>query len=95
MSKLKHLLDLAYELPGFEYNWVCAVCLLNAKSGILLEFQYRDPDHPLFVYVDSDDDQTPWVCCVHCRHKFHLSCITCFTISELHLAVDEFTCCHH
>ena len=38
------LLDLAHELPGWEYKWTCAICLINAKAGILLEFQLRDID---------------------------------------------------
>ena len=51
------LLDLAHELPGWEYKWTCAICLINAKAGILLEFQLRDIDNHLFVYFDTD--QTP------------------------------------
>ena len=35
------LLDLAHDLPGWEYKWTCAICLINAKAGILLEFQLR------------------------------------------------------
>ena len=29
------LLDLAHDLPGWRYKWTCAVCLINAKAGIL------------------------------------------------------------
>ena len=39
--KYQHLLDTAHDMPGYEYNWICAVCLINGKSGILLEFQLR------------------------------------------------------
>ena len=39
------LLDLAYESRGFQYNWICAVCLLNAHSGVILEFQFLDELH--------------------------------------------------
>ena len=83
------LLDLAHELPGWEYKWTCAICLINAKAGILLEFQLRDIDSHLFVYFDTDE--TPWVQC-RCKHKFHLKCVTCFTAEEL-LATDAFVCC--
>ena len=84
------LLDLAHELPGWEYKWTCAICLINAKAGILLEFQLRDIDNHLFVYFDTD--QTPWVQCRRCKHKFHLKCVTCFTAEEL-LATGAFVCC--
>ena len=35
------LLDLADDLPGWRYKWTFAICLINAKAGILLEFQFR------------------------------------------------------
>ena len=66
------LLDLAHDLPGWRYKWTCAICLINAKAGILLEFQLRDIANHLFVYFDTD--QTPWVRCRRCKHKFHLKC---------------------
>ena len=46
------LLDLAHDLPGWRYKWTCAICLINAKAGILLEFQLRDIANHLFVYFD-------------------------------------------
>ena len=84
------LLDLAHELPGWEYKWTCAICLINAKAGILLEFQLRDIDNHFFLYFDTDE--TPWVQCSRCKHKFHLKCVTCFTAEEL-LATGDFVCC--
>ena len=84
------LLDLAHDLPGWRYKWTCAICLINAKAGILLEFQLRDIANHLFVYFDTD--QTPWVRCRKCKHKFHLTCITCMTSAEL-LATGDFVCC--
>ena len=84
------LLDLAHDLPGWYYKWTCAICLINTKAGILLEFQLRDIDNHLFVYFDTD--QTPWVRCRRCKHKFHLKCVTCFTAEEL-LATGDFVCC--
>ena len=84
------LLDLTHDLPGWRYKWICACCLINAKAGILLEFQLRDIDNHLFVYFDTD--QTPWVMCRKCKHKFHLTCITCMTAEEL-LATGYFVCC--
>ena len=90
--EFNHYLDLAYESPGYRYNWVCAVCLLNAHSGVLLEFQLLDELHTIFVYFDANEE--PWVKCRKCQHKFHLSCITCFTVEEL-LATGDFVCCSH
>ena len=84
------LLDLTHDLPGWSYKWICACCLINAKADILLEFQLRDIDNHLFVYFDTD--QTPWVWCRKCKHKFHLTCITCMTAGEL-LATGDFVCC--
>ena len=84
------LLDLAHDLPGWYYKWTCAICLINAKAGILLEFQLRDIDNHLFVYFDTD--QMPWVRCRRCKHKFHLKCVTCFTAEDL-LATGDFVCC--
>ena len=66
------LLNLAHDLPGWRYKWTCAICLINAKAGILLEFQLRDIANHLFVYFDTDE--TPWVRCRRCKHKFHLKC---------------------
>ena len=84
------LLDLAHDLPGWRYKWTCAICLINAKAGILLEFQLRDIVNHLFVYFDADE--TPWVRCRRCKHKFHLKCVTCFTAKDL-LATGDFVCC--
>ena len=84
------LLDLTHDLPGWSYKWICACCLINAKAGILLEFQLRDIANHLFV--DFDTDHTPWVRCRKCKHKFHLTCITCMTLAEL-LATGDFVCC--
>ena len=84
------LLDLTHDLPGWSYKWICACCLINAKAGILLEFQLRDIANNLFVYFDTDE--TPWVRCRRCKHKFHLTCITCMTPAEL-LATGDFVCC--
>ena len=81
------LLDLAHDLPGWRYKWTWAICLINAKAGILLEFQLRDIANHLFVYFDTD--QTPWVRCSRCKHKFHLKCVICFTAEEL-LATGDF-----
>ena len=84
------LLDLAHDLPGWRYKWTCAICLINAKARILLEFQLRDIYNHLFVYFDTDE--TPWVRCRRCKHKFHLKCVTCFTAEEL-LATGDFVRC--
>ena len=86
----QHLLDTAHDMPGYEYNWICAVCLINGKSGILLEFQLRDIDNHLFVYFDTD--QTPWLMCRKCKHKFHLNCFTYMSVED-QLATGDFTCC--
>ena len=86
------LLNKAYESPGYQYNWICAICLRNANSGVLLEFQLLDDEHDIFVYFDND--KTPWLRCRRCLHKFHLSCVTCFTIEE-QLATGDFVCCRH
>ena len=83
-------INLAHDMPGYEYKWICSVCLLNAISGFLLEFQLQDTDNNLFVYFDSD--QTPWLMCRKCKQKFHLACITCLTPPE-QLATGEFVCC--
>ena len=83
-------INLAHDMPGYEYKWICSVCLLNAISGVLLEFQLQDTDDNLFVYFDSD--QTPWLMCRKCKHKFHLACITCLTPQE-QLATGDFVCC--
>ena len=93
MSKMNHLLDLAHNMPGYEYKWVCAVCLVNAISGVILEYQVLDSDNNLFVVFDSDD--TPWVQCKFCYHKFHLHCITCLTVEETLLTGVFFNCCQH
>ena len=40
---------------------------------------YANPgniDNNLFVYFDTDE--TPWVQCRMCKHKFHLKCVTFF-----------------
>ena len=84
------LLNLAHDMLGYEYKWICAVCLINAKSGILLEFQLRDIDNHLFVYFDTD--QSPWLMCRKCKHKFHLNCITCMSVEE-QLSTGDFVCC--
>ena len=84
------LLDLAHDLPGWRYKLTCAICLNNAKAGILLEFQLRDITNHLFVYFDTDE--TLWVRCRRCKHKFHLKCVTCFTAGEL-LTTGDFVCC--
>ena len=81
------LLHLAHDLPGWSYKWICACHFINAKAGILLEFQLRDIDNHLFVYFDTD--QTPWVRCRKSKHKFR---ITCMTPQEL-LATGDFVCC--
>ena len=47
------LFDLAHDLPGWRYKWTCDICLINAKAGILLEFQLRDIVNHLFVYFDT------------------------------------------
>ena len=86
------LLNAAHDMPGYQYKWICALCLLNAKSGVLLEFQLRDIDNHLFVYFDTD--QTPWLMCRKCNHKFHLKCITCLTPEE-QLSTGDFVCCAH
>ena len=86
----QHLLNTAHDMPGYEYNWICAVCLINGKSDILLEFQLRDIGNHLFVYFDTD--QTPWLMCRKCKHKFHLNCITCMSAEEK-LAKGDFICC--
>ena len=85
-------LDLARAMPGYEYLWICAICLVNAKSGVLLQFQFIDLDHKSFVFFDSDD--TPWLFCPNCMHKFHLKCVTCLSTEEL-LATGSFYCCIH
>ena len=87
---INDLLCKAAECPGYQYKWTCAICLLNASSGVLLEFQLLDIEHNIFVYFDKD--YTPWVRCRICKHKFHLQCITCLTIEEL-LATGDFVCC--
>ena len=51
-------INLAHDMPGYECKWICSVCLLNAISGVLLEFQLQDTDNNLFIYFDSD--QTPY-----------------------------------
>ena len=28
------------ELVGHEYNWICAICLCPAQTGVWLEFQF-------------------------------------------------------
>ena len=84
------LLVLANDLPGWRYKCTCAICLINAKAGILLEFQLRDIANHLFVYFDTDE--TPWVRCRKCKHKFHLKCVTCFIAGEL-LATGDFVFC--
>ena len=84
------LINAAHDMPGYEYKWICAVCLINAKSGVLLEFQFRDIDNHLFVYFDTDE--THWLMCRKCKHKFHLNCITCMSAEE-QLATGDFVCC--
>ena len=84
------LLNHAHDMLGYEYKWICAVCLINAKSGILLEFQLRDIDNHLFVYFDTD--QTPWLMYRKCKHKFHLNYITCMSAEE-QLSTGNFVCC--
>ena len=86
----QHLLNLVHDMPGYEYKWICAVCLINAKCGILLEFPLRDIDKHLFVYFDTD--HTPWLMCRMCKHKFHLNCITSMSAEE-QLATGDFVCC--
>ena len=66
---LLNTLNTAHDMPEYKYNWICAVCLINAKSGILLEFQLRDIDNHLFVYFDND--HTPWLMFRKYKHKFH------------------------
>ena len=88
--EFQDLLNAAHDMPGYQYKWICAVCLINAKSGVLLEFQFRDIDNNLFVYFDTD--QTPWLMCRKCKHRFHLKCITCFTPEE-QLCTGDFVCC--
>ena len=86
----QHLLNTTHNMPGYEYNWICPFSLINDKSGILLEFQLRDIDNHLFVYFDTD--QTPWLMCRKCKHKFHLNCITSMSPEE-QLATGDFVCC--
>ena len=61
------------ELVGHEYNWICAICLCPAQTGVWLEFQFIEfpLNHILF-----DINQKAWTYCVTCGHKFHFECIT-------------------
>lgn len=86
------LLDQARLMPGYKYNWICSICLLNAISGVLLQFQLLDDSHTIFIFFDADD--TPWLRCRKCLHKFHLNCVTCFTPEE-QLATGDFVCCRN
>ena len=86
------LLNKAHEMPGYQYNWVCSVCLRNAISGILLQFQLLDEYNPIIVLFDSDSARTPWIICNSCEHKFHLHCVTCMSVEEVSV-VGKFYCC--
>ena len=88
--EFQDLLNAVHDMPGYEYKQICSVCLINAHSCILLEFQLRDIDNHLFVYFDHDE--TPWLMCRKCKHKFHLNYITCMSAEE-QLATGDFVCC--
>ena len=80
------------DLNGFQYNWVCAICLLNAKSGVVLEFQLRDSLFNTNIYLDIDD--TAWLICCTCSHKFHAKCVSSLELPVLS-AMGPFCCCRN
>ena len=51
-NSIQHLLN------GYEYGWTCAICLIPAVSGVILEFQYLEFHH---IEVFTDTDNTSWV----------------------------------
>ena len=80
--------DFDLDLHGYQYLWTCALCLKPAKSGILLEFQCLEFNN--YVFFDLDD--TPWIKCCLCTHKFHLSCASTLTPAEIN-ALGPHKCC--
>ena len=88
--------DYNIDLPiqGYDYKWNCAVCLIPAKSGVALEFQFLEFTHSC-VYFDFDENWTPWVGYICCNHKFHFHCITKGVTVEGFNLIAPYCCPHH
>ena len=86
-------MDIEMWLEFLEHPGIFARKFLDmddkVKSEIYL-FQLLDDSHTIFIFFDADD--TPWLQCRRCFHRFHLNCITCFTPEEF-LATGDFLCC--
>ena len=85
-----------FDYRGFEFNWICSICLLNARDGFLLESQFIEyVNHPFNVHshLFFDIDHTPWLVSLCCLLKLHARCVSSLPLAELSIMLP-FKCCN-
>lgn len=81
-------LDGPLELAASKvYGWICQCCKAQALSQHFLSFE--QDESPYKIYRDFDN--TLWVSCCRCSHRFHYLCLK-DPPSVVYLKVENYIC---